>query len=203
MSRSARTAGRPPSALAVLVAAVAATSAFVTVPAGDAAGAEATAPAAAGEGPGDVELRDSVTPLVPQVRALVADGSIVELVRRTGRSGEVAADVAFDFRRATVRPAGRRALVRLAGQVSGSAGTLRIVGHTDGVGGAAGNRRLSRRRAAAVAAVVRRAVPRDVRLVATGRGEAEPLLPETTAAGDDLPGARARNRRVQLRFVAR
>lgn len=203
MSRSARTAGRPPSALAVLVAAVAATSAFVTAPAGDAAGAEVTAFAAVGEGPGDAELRDSVTPLVPQVRALVSDGSVVELVRRTGRSGEVAADVAFDVGRATVRPAGRRALVRLAAQVSDRAGTLRIVGHTDGVGGAGDNRRLSRRRAAAVVGAVRRAVPRDVRLVATGRGEAEPLVPETSAAGDDLPGARARNRRVELRFVAR
>lgn len=161
-------------------------------------------PAGARSAVTDGELRASVTPLVPRSRPLAPRGSVSPLQRRTGRrGGDIAADVLFDFGRAAVRPAGRTAVRRLARAVAGRSGTLRVVGHTDGVGGARSNRRLSRLRAAAVAAILRPGLPRAVRIVAIGRGSAEPVASEATADGRDDPGGRARNRRVGLRFSAR
>jgi outer membrane protein OmpA-like peptidoglycan-associated protein len=161
-------------------------------------------PASAGAEVTDVELRSSVTPLVPQVRTLAAGGSVVALQRRSGRyGGEVSADVLFDFGRAAVRPAGRASVLRLARRVAGRSGTLRVVGHTDGVGDGADNRRLSRRRAGSVAMILRRAFPATVRITTLGRGEDDPIAAETTAGGEDDPDGRARNRRVQLRFTPR
>lgn len=150
----------------------------------------------------EAELRSSVTPLMPQVRAFRPGPAVVPLVRRQGRHrGGVGADVLFDFGRAAVRPAGRTVVMRLARAVTGRTGTLHVVGHTDGLGSASRNRRLSLRRARAVAAIVGPALPAEVRVVASGRGDTDPVADETTADGRDDPDARARNRRVQLRFT--
>jgi outer membrane protein OmpA-like peptidoglycan-associated protein len=74
-------------------------------------------------------------------------------------------------------------------------GKIRVEGHTDGRGGAAYNRALSQRRAAAVVkALVRRGVPAE-RLVAQGFGSDRPVTDNATAEG------RAKNRRVELRVV--
>jgi OmpA-OmpF porin, OOP family len=150
--------------------------------------------------PTDAELAESVVPLVAPVEQLQVGGtvrSVAPHVRR-GRTA-VPADVLFAFGSATVRPEGRRALVRLARSVATGSVTLRVVGHTDGVGAAAANRALSRRRAQAVADVLRPGLPDGVRIVAAGRGEDDPVAEETTRAGEDDPDGRARNRRVELR----
>ncbi|WP_210491894.1 OmpA family protein [Patulibacter sp. SYSU D01012] len=144
-----------------------------------------------------------VVPLVLPVRPLDAAASVVPLQERRGAGTSIASDVLFDFDRATLRGPGRRSVLRLAGRLAHGAGTLRVIGHTDGVGGDAYNRRLSLRRARAVAAALRGRLPTAVRVVASGRGAAAPLAAETTAGGDDVPEARARNRRVELRFGAR
>lgn len=70
---------------------------------------------------------------------------------------------------------------------------LVIVGHTDGIGTAAANLDLSRRRAERVrsALVADHGIPAS-RLRAEGRGETRPVADNATAAG------RARNRRVDL-----
>ena len=70
---------------------------------------------------------------------------------------------------------------------------LTIVGHTDGIGTAADNLELSRRRAESVRTVliVRHGIPAS-RLRAEGRGESQPVADNATAEG------RARNRRVDL-----
>lgn len=70
--------------------------------------------------------------------------------------------------------------------------TIRVVGHTDNVGGADYNRTLSRERALAVAQIlIRYGVPSD-RITYSGRGYAEPIASNGSAAG------RAMNRRVEL-----
>jgi outer membrane protein OmpA-like peptidoglycan-associated protein len=157
----------------------------------------------AGASPTAEELAASVTPLAAPVEQLRAGPSVRSVAPRPDGAARIAvpADVLFAFGRAEVRPAGRRALVRLAASATGRAGTLRVVGHTDGVGGASSNRRLSLRRARAVAAVHRPGLPASVRIVSTGRGPADPVADERTAEGDDDPDGRARNRRVALRFV--
>ncbi|MEZ4216795.1 MAG: OmpA family protein [Myxococcota bacterium] len=71
--------------------------------------------------------------------------------------------------------------------------SVTIEGHTDATGGAALNERLSRERARAVRAylVANHALP-SYRIVAVGRGAADPLAPNTTAEG------RALNRRIDV-----
>lgn len=160
------------------------------------------AAAPAGAAPTAAELAASVTPLRGPVERLRPEGTVrpVAARARRGRTA-VPADVLFAFDRTEVRPAGRRALVRLAASLSGDAGTLRVVGHTDGRGAAAYNRRLSLRRARAVAAVLRAGLPGDVAIRAAGRGAQDPVADETTPDGEDDPDGRARNRRVELRIV--
>lgn len=69
-----------------------------------------------------------------------------------------------------------------------------IAGHTDSVGSAAANLRLSKERAdAALAYLVAKGVA-QARITAEGRGEAEPI------AGNDTPAGRAENRRVEMLF---
>lgn len=75
--------------------------------------------------------------------------------------------------------------------------TIRVVGHTDTVGGADYNRMLSRERAMAVAQIlVRYGVPSD-RITYSGRGYAEPIASNASAAG------RAMNRRVEIIITPR
>lgn len=150
--------------------------------------------------PTAAELAASVTPLVGPVQRLAAATSVRPVARAGCGRTAVPADVLFAFDRAEVRSEGRRALVRLAASVAGTRGTLRVVGHTDGRGDEAYNRRLSLRRAHAVAAVLRAGLPSGVRVRSTGRGAADPVADETTATGEDDPDGRARNRRVELRF---
>jgi outer membrane protein OmpA-like peptidoglycan-associated protein len=70
--------------------------------------------------------------------------------------------------------------------------TVRVVGHTDNVGSAAYNKTLSQERALAVARIlVAYGVPSS-RITYSGRGFAEPLTSNGTAAG------RATNRRVEI-----
>lgn len=157
----------------------------------------APAPAA----PTAEELAASVAPLrapVERLRVAPTIRPVAPPVQR-GRTA-VPADVLFAFDRAELRPQARRALVRLAATVAGRGGTLRVVGHADGRGDAAYNRRLSLRRARAVAAVLRSGLPARLRIRATGRGSADPVADETTPTGEDDPDGRARNRRVELRI---
>ncbi|MDA8129383.1 MAG: OmpA family protein [Betaproteobacteria bacterium] len=69
---------------------------------------------------------------------------------------------------------------------------VEVAGHTDSVGQAAFNRRLSQRRAEAVRAYLLGKGVAASRLIARGYGESEPVADNKTAAG------RAKNRRVEL-----
>lgn len=69
---------------------------------------------------------------------------------------------------------------------------VKIVGHTDSIGTEAYNQALSERRAASVASYLfTRGVVRS-RMVTAGRGETDPIAPNSVAAG------RAANRRVEI-----
>lgn len=101
----------------------------------------------------------------------------------------------FSFARADIRPQSARVLKEIATVLQDHPDwKLRIDGHTDGIGSAAENLELSKRRAAAVkAALVDRHGIAAARLSTDGHGEASPK--DT----NDTPEGRARNRRVELR----
>lgn len=74
-----------------------------------------------------------------------------------------------------------------------------VVGHTDSIGSAAANQRLSEQRAQSVvdALVSDHGIPPGL-LTPEGRGASEPIAPNTTEDGEDNPDGRALNRRVEL-----
>jgi len=73
---------------------------------------------------------------------------------------------------------------------------LLIVGHTDNVGDAAYNQRLSERRSASAAAYLAAQSVDRTRLAASGKGESEPIATNDTDAG------RGQNRRVEVAIYA-
>jgi outer membrane protein OmpA-like peptidoglycan-associated protein len=88
-----------------------------------------------------------------------------------------------------------RLLDQLAETARNCPGRVLIEGHTDNVGDAESNQRLSEARAAAVrAALVQRGLPPD-RLETAGHGATKPLADNDSAAG------RAANRRIDFRAV--
>jgi outer membrane protein OmpA-like peptidoglycan-associated protein len=109
----------------------------------------------------------------------------------------LASDVLFATDSATLSPKAQAVLGRAAVDVkaAGGAGTLQVIGYTDNTGSAAHNVDLSRRRAAAVAAALKPLLGAGVGLPTSGRGEADPVTPNTTAEG------RALNRRVSVVFA--
>jgi OOP family OmpA-OmpF porin len=107
-----------------------------------------------------------------------------------------AAEALFDFDKAIVKPEGKAALDALMAKLEGMNTEVMIaVGHTDSVGSDAYNDKLSLRRADAVKAYLVSKGLDQARLYTEGKGESQPLAPNTTAEG------RAKNRRVTIEVV--
>lgn len=102
----------------------------------------------------------------------------------------------FDFDKADLKPSERELLSRIAGVLMTSNGyRIQVFGHTDDVGDAGYNQRLSERRAEAVANYLIESGIDPSIVVTKGFGKAKPLVQETTDS------ARARNRRVELGII--
>lgn len=102
-------------------------------------------------------------------------------------------DILFAVDSAAVRPDLRRDLNVLAGNLLRYPdSTVFVVGHTDNTGSAAYNQDLSQRRAQSVASVLIEGGVSPRRLIASGRGEDQPIASNLTAQG------RALNRRVDI-----
>lgn len=102
-------------------------------------------------------------------------------------------DVLFATDSAAVRPDLRSDLNVLAGNLLRYPdSTVFVVGHTDNTGSAAYNQDLSQRRAQAVASVLINGGVAPRRIIASGRGEDQPIASNLTAEG------RALNRRVDI-----
>jgi len=116
----------------------------------------------------------------------------VERVRDDLLKLTLANEVSFDVASATVKPAFRPSLGKVAEVLQRYDSQVTVVGHTDATGADGYNQQLSERRAQAVRdELVRHGVPAP-RLSAIGRGEYEPRADNATPAG------RAQNRRVEI-----
>ncbi len=121
------------------------------------------------------------------------------VVQRVGEGLEVTFDsgLLFDYDSDVLRPAAKENLASLASSLDKYPDTnILVVGHTDSVGTDAYNMGLSERRAAAaVNYLVSQGVDR-ARIRPAGRGETEPVAPNSTAEG------RQQNRRVEVAIYA-
>ena len=101
--------------------------------------------------------------------------------------------IGFKTASATLQPAAMPLLKQVASTLLAAATiSLEIQGHTDDVGNAAGNIRLSKRRAEAIRAVLVKNGVNAKRLIATGFGPTRPRATNKTGAG------REQNRRVEF-----
>jgi outer membrane protein OmpA-like peptidoglycan-associated protein len=114
----------------------------------------------------------------------------------------VPADVLFDFDKADIRAAAQPALQELAILLKEKArGAVTVTGHTDGIGEAAYNQKLSERRAAAVKAwLVGREGLGSMPITTSGAGARQPIAPNAKPDGSDNPDGRQLNRRVTVVF---
>ncbi len=114
----------------------------------------------------------------------------------------LAADVLFKFDKATLSPRARSRIAQVATLVKRvTPSILHIDGYTDSKGSGAYNLGLSRRRATAVATVLRKQVGEAAPTFAiSGHGESDPVAANTNKDGSDNPKGRARNRRVTITF---
>ena len=112
---------------------------------------------------------------------------------------DLAADVLFEFDKATLQPAAEDTLTKAAALIRDKAkGAVRIEGHTDSVGNDAYNQKLSERRAESVRQWFVRHGLGSVRLSSRGFGETQPVASNTRPDGSDDPEGRRKNRRVEI-----
>jgi outer membrane protein OmpA-like peptidoglycan-associated protein len=101
--------------------------------------------------------------------------------------------ILFDIDSAALRPQVQSDLNVLAGNLLRYPNsTIFVVGHTDNTGSAAHNQQLSQRRAQSVASVLMAGGVAPARIIATGRGEDQPIASNLT------PEGRQANRRVEI-----
>jgi len=105
-------------------------------------------------------------------------------------------EVSFDFNSASIQPAFTKTLDKVNDIVGRYSRTsVRVVGHTDSVGSAAYNQRLSEDRAKSVAWYMEDGGVAPQRVSTEGRGEAQPRATNESEAGRQL------NRRVELLII--
>lgn len=153
-----------------------------------------------GQGKGSGETR-KVLDLVFRVDNLGGRTEGLE-VRQTGNElhMELAADVLFDFDKATILPKAQTTLEQAAQIIRDKAkGPVRIEGYTDAKGSDAYNQTLSEKRATAIKDwFVSRGDLRNVVFATKGFGARNPVAPNRKPDGSDDPEGRAKNRRVEI-----
>ena len=168
----------------------------VAKPAAKAAPAPAPAPVVVAPPPAPApSLEPAAKPAPPPVVAapVPAPAPAPVPVRAKPQSITLGADASFDSGKADLKPDGRAKLDELATQLRGvSFDQIAVTGHTDNVGSAAVNQRLSERRAEAVKNYLASRGVDANKIRTSGRGLSAPVADNKTAPG------RARNRRVDV-----
>jgi OOP family OmpA-OmpF porin len=107
----------------------------------------------------------------------------------------IQADALFDFDKSVVRPDGKRAIDEALSKLNGVDIEMVIAtGHTDSIGTAAYNQRLSERRANAVKEYLVSKGIAASKITTIGKGKTQPVATNKTAEG------RQKNRRVDIEF---
>jgi len=107
-----------------------------------------------------------------------------------------AADVLFDFDKATLKPEGKAKLDELASKVKGiNLEVVIAIGHTDSIGSDAYNQKLSVRRAESVKSYLVSKGIEPNRVYTEGKGEKQPVASNKTKEG------RQKNRRVEIEVI--
>jgi outer membrane protein OmpA-like peptidoglycan-associated protein len=152
-----------------------------------------------------VSLTNPGTSLTQPGRALTQSGKELQ-ISETDKEIRVAiaADVLFDFDKATIRPDAASALKQVAAVIrKENHHTVRIEGHTDSKGSKAHNMRLSDQRAIAVKTWLATNEGISVAMFSTrGFGATRPVASNTKPDGSDNPDGRRLNRRVEM-IIAR
>lgn len=107
-------------------------------------------------------------------------------------------DVLFRFGEAKLSLSAEDAVAEAVAELPDDA-EVEVVGHTDSVGSDADNKKLSTKRAQAVADVIETERD-DLTLQVSGKGESDPVEPNERG-GEDNPEGREKNRRVELRYA--
>lgn len=163
----------------------------------------AAAPAGAQDEPGVLDLTLPVQDLT--LKSARLDDSLSTAESNDRVEVTLAADVLFRFDSASLSRRAQSRIDEAAARIAEDGPrVVRVTGYTDSKGSDAYNAGLSRRRAAAVTEALRAELSsggeRAPRLVTSGRGEADPVAPNTRPDGSDNPRGRARNRRVEVVF---
>lgn len=138
-----------------------------------------------------------------QPRVVTLKPRIVDLRPRQHRHTYVVdADVLFAFDSAKLSPDAASVLDGVVRTLARPAVTkVTITGYTDSIGSAGYNRDLSRRRADAVRSYLQQKVAnRHLHYTSVGKGEADPVAPNSTPGGSDNPAGRRKNRRVTITY---
>jgi len=138
----------------------------------------------------DSQKRDLEKNLAPEIKAGQARVEKLpnDVVRVTMTN-----QTAFETNSSTIKPGFESTMDKLADVVVRyGKTTLVVVGHTDNVGTAGYNQRLSERRAMSVAQYLESRRVNAMRLAISGKGESEPVASNSTESG------RQANRRVEI-----
>lgn len=114
---------------------------------------------------------------------------------------QLAADQLFDFNKSTLKPEAEEMLTQLAANLESMGDeSVRITGHTDSKGDNSYNKKLSLDRANAVKDwLVKKGLKNQI--LTEGKGEEEPIAENTTSDGKDNEEGRAKNRRVEVKYL--
>lgn len=114
----------------------------------------------------------------------------------------IPSDILFDTASSVLKPSARPYLTTLCRQIQARypGAHLTFVGYTDSRGDNQNNLTLSADRAQAVLSVFAANRYPTQKMTAVGRGEQQPLVPDTDSKGNFLPAAGEKNRRVQIQI---
>jgi outer membrane protein OmpA-like peptidoglycan-associated protein len=131
--------------------------------------------------------------MLSEREAMKQEVAVNELADKLTKDGFVSLYVNFDTGKATIKPDSAKTLDDAAGALKAASSLkVEVGGHTDNVGAADANQKLSQDRAQAVmAALASRGIPAS-RMTAKGYGQTVPIADNRTEEG------RAKNRRVEL-----